>query len=129
MEQLACEVGLAIVAIDMSLAVPFSVTSEDPFFIFGQESQQHSLGLPLKGRVSLIVEGCKKQNIEGVLDRFHVGCRTVVADALIIEKVIKQELGIPVMVLEWENFDPRVYNHEEYKRRLKIFKSMIQGSV
>ena len=42
-----------------------------------------------------------------------------------LENAIKKELGIPVMLLEWENFDPRVYKHEEYKKRLEIFKMMM----
>jgi len=60
-----------------------------------------------------------------VLDRFHAGCRAVAADALIIEETVKKELGIPVLVLDWENFDPRIYDHEGYKRKLEIFKTMM----
>jgi len=73
----------------------------------------------------LIIEGCKRLNVDGVLDRYHVGCRTVAGDALVLENAIKKELGIPVLLLEWENFDPRAYNHEEYKRRLEVFKTML----
>jgi len=125
LEHLACEVGIAIVAIDGSLAAPFKETSEDPYMKFGLESQQRSMSFPLRRRIPLIIEGCKKLNIDGVLDRFHVGCRSVVADALIIEEAIKKELGIPVLLLEWENFDPRVYNHEQYKSRFEVFKAMM----
>ena len=129
LEQLACEVGLAIVALDMSMALPFQYSGEDPYVEFGLMSQQHTMGLPLRGRIPLIVEGCKKLNIEGVLDRYHSGCRSPVADALVIEKAIKEELNIPVLVLEWENFDPRAYKHEEFKRRLEIFKAMMIKSA
>jgi benzoyl-CoA reductase/2-hydroxyglutaryl-CoA dehydratase subunit BcrC/BadD/HgdB len=65
--------------------------------------------------------------VDGVLDRYHVGCRAVVGDALIIEQAIQKELGIPVLVLEWENFDPRVYNHEQFKSRFEAFKTMMTG--
>jgi benzoyl-CoA reductase/2-hydroxyglutaryl-CoA dehydratase subunit BcrC/BadD/HgdB len=125
LEQLACEAGIAIVALDMGLALPFSETTRDPFVEFGLASQQHSLGLTLRGRIPLIIEGCKKLKIDGVFNRFHSGCRTTVADALMLEKAIRKELDIPVLVLEWENFDPRSYHHEEYKRRLDVFKSMM----
>ena len=47
------------------------------------------------------------------------------ADAMLIEEAVRKELGIPVLLLEWENFDPRVYNHEEYKRKLEVFKAMM----
>jgi benzoyl-CoA reductase/2-hydroxyglutaryl-CoA dehydratase subunit BcrC/BadD/HgdB len=125
LEHLACEVGIAIVGIDMTLGVPFKETSEDPYVKFGLSTQQHSLGMEIRGRIPLIIEGCKKLNIAGVLDRFHVGCRSVAADALIIEEAVRKELGIPVLLLEWENFDPRVYNHEQYKNKLEVFKAMM----
>jgi benzoyl-CoA reductase/2-hydroxyglutaryl-CoA dehydratase subunit BcrC/BadD/HgdB len=127
LEHLACEVGIAIVAIDMTLMAPFQETSEDPYVRFGFASQQHSLGFTLRGRISLIIEGCKKLKIDGVLDRFHAGCRNVAADAQIIEEAVKKELGIPVLLLDWENFDPRVYAHEGYKRRLEMFKTMMRN--
>ena len=127
LEHLACEVGIAMAAIDMRLEAPFEAKSDDPYVRVGLGSQQHTLGFTLTGRIPLIVEGCKKLKINGVFDRFHVGCRSVVADALIIEEAVKNELGIPVLVLEWENFDPRVYNQEEYKRRLEVFKAMMAG--
>jgi hypothetical protein len=34
-----------------------------------------------------------------------------------------------VLTLEWENFDPRVYNHEQYKRRLELFKMMLDTNM
>jgi hypothetical protein len=41
------------------------------------------------------------------------------------KEAVEKELGIPVLLLEWENFDPRVYKHEEYRRRLEVFKTML----
>jgi benzoyl-CoA reductase/2-hydroxyglutaryl-CoA dehydratase subunit BcrC/BadD/HgdB len=125
LEYLACEVGIAIVATDMNIEVPIKETSEDPYMKFGITMQLGAMHVPLGIRIPLILEGCKKLNIDGVLDRYHVGCRAVAGDALLIENAIKKELSIPVMLLEWENFDPRVYKHEEYKKRLEIFKTMM----
>jgi hypothetical protein len=45
-----------------------------------------------------------------------------------IEDAVKKELGIPVLLLEWENFDPRSYNHEQFKSRFEVFKSMMTKS-
>jgi len=127
LEHLACEVGIAIVGTDMSLPVPTQVTSDDPYIKFGMAIQQRSFGLAVGKRIHHIIEGCKKLNIEGVLDRYHVGCRSVAADALLIEEAVKKELGIPVLVLEWENFDPRAYNHEQFKSRFEVFKAMMKS--
>jgi benzoyl-CoA reductase/2-hydroxyglutaryl-CoA dehydratase subunit BcrC/BadD/HgdB len=125
LEHLACEVGIAIIAIDMSLRTPFQETSDDPYLKYALGSQQHTLGMPLKGRIPLIIEGCKNLKVDGLLDRYHIGCRSTVADALSIEKAVKQELGIPVLVLEWENFDPRVYDGDDYRTKLNLFKEMM----
>jgi benzoyl-CoA reductase/2-hydroxyglutaryl-CoA dehydratase subunit BcrC/BadD/HgdB len=125
LEHLACEVGIAIVATDRNVEVSIKQTSLDPYVKFGIGTQLGSMHMPIALRIPLIIEGCKKLNINGVLDRYHVGCRSVAGDALLIEKAINKELGIPVILLEWENFDPRVYNHEEYKKRLEIFKTMM----
>jgi hypothetical protein len=46
----------------------------------------------------------------GVLGRFHVGCRTVASDALIIKDAIARQLDIPILLLEWASFDRRIYN-------------------
>jgi hypothetical protein len=125
LEHLACEVGIAIVATDRNLEVSIKEIPEDPYMRFGIGMQVGAMHVPPAMRIPLLIEGCKKLNIDGVLDRFHVGCRAVAGDALLIENAIKKELGIPVMLLEWENFDPRVYKHEEYKKRLEIFKMMM----
>jgi benzoyl-CoA reductase/2-hydroxyglutaryl-CoA dehydratase subunit BcrC/BadD/HgdB len=125
LEHLACEVGIAIVALDTSFRLPDKVTTKDPYMRYAMGSQLHSLHSSLPVRISLIIEGCKRLNVDGVLDRYHVGCRTVSGDALVLESAIKKELGIPVLLLEWENFDPRVYNQEQYKRKLEVFKTML----
>lgn len=125
LEHLACEVGIAIVANDLNMHVPFKNTSDDPFMGYALGLQQSSLGLLPSRRIPMIIEGCKRLKIDGVLDRYHVGCRVVAGDALLIEDAIRKELGIPVLLLEWENFDPRAYDHELFKNRLDVFKSMM----
>jgi hypothetical protein len=79
----------------------------------------------IKGRLAQITEDCKKRKVNGLLDRFNAGCRGMVAEAILIKEAVEKEVGIPVLLMEWENFDPRVYNHDEYMRRFEVFKSMM----
>ncbi|MBN2040297.1 MAG: 2-hydroxyacyl-CoA dehydratase [Spirochaetes bacterium] len=125
LEYLLCEVGIAVVGIDFTMGEKSKKHSDDPYLEMALGSQQVSLELPPYGRIPLIINACKKLKVNGVLDRYHVGCRAVVADALLIEEAVKKELGIPVMVMEWENFDPRSYNHQQFKNRLEIFREMM----
>jgi benzoyl-CoA reductase/2-hydroxyglutaryl-CoA dehydratase subunit BcrC/BadD/HgdB len=124
LEHLAGEMGIAIVATDISLAVPYDMETKDPYVKMSM-SLRGSLSTCLPRRIPLIVEGCKKLKVDGVLDRFHAGCRFVAGDAPLLKDAIEKEIGIPVLLLEWENFDPRIYKHEEYKRRLEVFKTMM----
>lgn len=124
LEQLVHELGIAIVATDIGLAVPYDMETRDPYVKMSM-SLRGSLSTCLPRRIPLIVEGCKKLKVDGVLDRFHAGCRFVAGDAPLLKDAIEKEIDVPVLLLEWENFDPRIYNHEEYKRRLEVFKTMM----
>ena len=86
-----------------------------------------SMALPLAARLKVIFEACKRWNIDGVLDHYHVGCRAVAGDALLLQDAVTKELGIPVLALEWENFDPRAFNYEQYRARIEVFKSMMES--
>jgi len=124
LEHLACEMGIAIVVATAASTIRLDRTNKDPYEAMSVAwGGSHSTGLIQS--VPMQMHVCKKMNIDGVLERYHAGCRTVAGDALVIQNAVKKELGIPVLLLEWENFDPRVYKHEEYKRRLEVFKTMM----
>jgi benzoyl-CoA reductase/2-hydroxyglutaryl-CoA dehydratase subunit BcrC/BadD/HgdB len=123
------ELGIAIVASDVGAAKDIA-TPEDPYERIALANLQSPLAHSSQRRLSLLVEGCKNLNVDGVLDRFHVGCRTAVGDAPIIRDTVIKEVGIPVLLLEWENFDPRIYDREQYnwKYSLELFKTIMTGS-
>lgn len=124
-EYLIGEMGMALVATDPGFMVPYSITSQDPYEVMSLNLMQ-SLATSLPRRIPLIIEGCRKLHINGVINRYHVGCRSVTADTVLIGDAIKRELDIPVLSMEWENFDSRAYNHEQYKRTLDVFKTMVE---
>jgi benzoyl-CoA reductase/2-hydroxyglutaryl-CoA dehydratase subunit BcrC/BadD/HgdB len=128
LDHLVGELGMAIVACDPGFMVPYPGSPKDPYAMMSLHLQG-SLATSLPRRVRLIIEGCKRLKIDGILNRYHVGCRAVAGDPLIIGDAVGKELGIPVLTLEWENFDPRVYNHEQYKRRLELFRMMLDTSM
>ena len=118
------EMGLAMIATDADFGVAYDEPMNDPYSCLSL-SLTKSLLLSLPTRVQMIIDLCRKLNIDGILDRYHVGCRTVTGDAMIIAEAAGTELGIPSMLLEWENFDPRAYSHEQFNRRLKVFKTTL----
>jgi len=124
LEHLVGELGIAIVGLDPAFVVPYEGKSEDPYVAMALYVQE-SMFTPTPRRIPLILEGCRRLNVAGVIDRFHVGCRTVAGDALVIRDAVKKELGIPVLLLEWDNFDSRTFNYEQCKGRLEVFKTML----
>jgi hypothetical protein len=124
LEHLAYEMGIAMIAGSSAVMMEFEKKQEDPYRVMSRDwGGGLSAGLTIK--IPMHIEMCRRMHIDGVLNRYHVGCRTVAGDALLIQKAVEKELNIPALLLEWENFDPRVYNHEEYKRRLEVFKTMM----
>jgi benzoyl-CoA reductase/2-hydroxyglutaryl-CoA dehydratase subunit BcrC/BadD/HgdB len=133
-EELANRLGVAIVASDFEFASSQRVDGagvldpDDPYDVIGQHmhgAAQQILG----GRVALIVDACRELRLDGVLNHYHVGCRYVAGDALTIKNAVTKELGLPVLTFEWDNFDPRSYNHEQYKSNLETFVGMMRAKA
>jgi hypothetical protein len=124
LEYLVEQMGMTIVSTD-GFSLPCHPTS-DPYETMSSHLQT-SLGVGLSTRIRLIEDGCKRLRVDGVINRYHVACRSVTGDALVLARAIKQKLGIPVLTFDWENFDPRVYDQEQYSSRLSIFKTMIDN--
>ena len=126
LEHLVGELGISLAASDFWFMVPYQGDKSDPYVEMSQHLQG-SMASCLSRRIPLIIEGCRRLKIDGLLNTYHVGCRTVAGDAVMIGEAVGRELGIPVLSLEWENFDSRVYNQEQYQRRLEVFKSMMDS--
>ena len=125
-EHLVEEVGMAIVAVDVDLFVDDAVpTGRDPYVMMCR-GLAHSLITSLPERIPLIIDACRRLKVDGLLNRYHVGCRSVAGDAFVIDAAVKKQLGLPVLLLEWENFDPRAFDYPEYRKRLEVFKSMME---
>jgi hypothetical protein len=124
LEYLIEQMGMSIVSTDL-----FDLSYDSPQNPYEAMSMHllSSLGVGLSKRIALIIDGCKKLQVEGVINRYHVGCRSVTGDALVIAEVLKQKVGIPVLTLEWENFDSRVYDHEQYTEKLENFKTILDN--
>ena len=133
-DHLVCELGIAPIASETGFFPMhgkryLDLDDEKPKDPYQRLSQrlQSSMCQSLSARTAIIIEACKRLRVDGVLVRFHVGCRTVAGDALIIKDAITRKLGIPVMLMERDDFDPRVYN-EQYKRRIELFKDVLNNS-
>jgi benzoyl-CoA reductase/2-hydroxyglutaryl-CoA dehydratase subunit BcrC/BadD/HgdB len=122
------ELGMAIVSTDRVFATADVAVPEDPYERMIWDIMQGSLFHSPQRRIPLIIDGCKRLKVDGVLDRYHIGCRTVTGDAFLIKEAVSMELDIPIILQERDDFDTRVYNHEQFKRNLEVFKTMMNSS-
>lgn len=131
LEHLVGELGLALVVQEGSLYPPDGsriykgAQSENPYQALCARYLQSSMRQGLATRIPIILGACRRLGIAGVINRYHVPCRTLAADAVLLGKAIREELGIPVLQLEWEGFDPRIYDDEQYSKKLKLFKTLL----
>jgi benzoyl-CoA reductase/2-hydroxyglutaryl-CoA dehydratase subunit BcrC/BadD/HgdB len=126
-EHLVQELGIAEIAFERGLFPEnrdIGGKINDPYEAMGILLES-SLTQSLNARIAIIIETCKRLNVDGVIIRFHVGCRSVAGDPFLMKNAITEELGIPVLVLEWESFDPRIYNEEQLRRRLELFRDSL----
>lgn len=133
LEHLANRMGLALVASDFEFASEQRlsgagiVNPDDPYDIIAQHLHQSPAQL-LGGRIAIILDTCRKLDVAGVLNHYHVGCRVVAGDAMAIKDAVTRELGIPVLTFEWENFDPRAYDEEQFETKLEMFRGMMEAT-
>jgi benzoyl-CoA reductase/2-hydroxyglutaryl-CoA dehydratase subunit BcrC/BadD/HgdB len=134
LEHLLGELGIAMVSSETGFFAPggdrdpAGEVPADPYELLSQ-ALRTSLAQSLSARAAIIVEVCRRLNLDGVLGKYHVGCRMGAADAMLLKDAITRQLGIPVLLMEWEGFDPRVYNEEQYRRRLELFKDVLISSL
>jgi hypothetical protein len=132
-EYLANRMGLVIVAFDFQGSSERAVSGagildpRDPFEVIVQHLHG-SFTQPLGGRIAIVLDLCRRLKVDGVLNHYHLGCRYVAGDSLILRDTILKELGIPVLMVEWDNFDPRSYNEERYSAKLETFRAIIGTS-
>jgi len=132
-EHLLCELGIASVSSETGFCpihgnrdIDFDEERPtDPYEMLSQ-GLQRSFTQVVSARVAIIIEVCKRLGVDGVLCRYHVACRNLVADTIILRNEIVKQLGIPVLLIEWESFDPRIYDEEQLRKRLQVFKEAMK---
>lgn len=133
-DHLPYELGIAVVSTESGF-YPFhgkhtldtgEAKPEDPYELIGS-GLQRSLAQSLSARIAILLEVCKRLKLDGILGRYHVGCRTNLPDPFLMRDVIPRQVGIPVLLLEWEGFDPRFYNEDQYKRQIELFKDVMNS--
>lgn len=77
-------------------------------------------------RIQRLIEACQTWDIDGILFNNHHSCRVGGTEALMLKKAVKDRLGLPMLVLDWEQFDGRYYSAAQLRTRIESFADMLR---
>jgi benzoyl-CoA reductase/2-hydroxyglutaryl-CoA dehydratase subunit BcrC/BadD/HgdB len=78
------------------------------------------------GYPSRQIEFFKDLNLDGVIYNYPVGCRDQCISPVKVRDVLTKELGIPVLLLEFDHVETRLYSLEAIMSRVEPFAEMLK---
>ena len=72
------------------------------------------------------VEACRLFNVDGAIIVYPFSCRAYAINPLMVKKAIKDELGIPAIVLEFGGYDAREYTTGMLRTRVETFAELVK---
>jgi benzoyl-CoA reductase/2-hydroxyglutaryl-CoA dehydratase subunit BcrC/BadD/HgdB len=75
-----------------------------------------------------IVQVCKEYNLDGAVLNYQIGCRDLCMEIRKTSELITKELGIPVLMIESDNADPRNCISEATRSRVVAFAEMLKSN-
>ena len=99
---------------------------DDPIKTVANRFFEMGITTSVTGRISDIINICKDWNLDGVFWFNHFPCRLIGTDAMMIKKAVKDQLDIPMLILEGEMYDTRIYNAQQMKTRVETFAQMLK---
>ena len=121
------EAGLAVVA-DFTGLVTTKADGIDSgyekYWERGSEVLLRYCGIAFAKR---FVQVCKDWNLDGAVLNYQIGCRDMCMGTLKMRELIMKELGIPVLLLESDNTDPRNSVSEATRNRIAAFAEVLKS--
>jgi benzoyl-CoA reductase/2-hydroxyglutaryl-CoA dehydratase subunit BcrC/BadD/HgdB len=133
LEHLLNEVGIALGVTETSLA-EFDVRRDsemggvnDPHKLMAYSIWQSPICHSVRARNNNIIGLSKRTGVDGVLNRYNIGCRITVGDAFPIKDAVTKELGIPVLNLAVECWDSRYFDTKQTRRKFELFRDIMKS--
>ena len=115
------------------IAVPITFLSYDAYTTMlnpssttiAEKSAQRELWRGLYHSTSAILYWTKKAvedfNLDGILWTQPIHCRPMASSGFVLKKAIEEELGIPVLILEVDWYDNRIFSGETMRTKIETF--------
>jgi benzoyl-CoA reductase/2-hydroxyglutaryl-CoA dehydratase subunit BcrC/BadD/HgdB len=128
------DLGIALTVTETATYGPdgaFSVTvatkDKTPFQIWSERILWKTNTASLPVRIKGVIGACKKYNLDGILWAAHYPCRPTAGDAMMIKDAVTKELGLPMLVLEYDPFDSRFHTTPQLETQLETFAEMLKS--
>ena len=122
------DAGLAIVTDFTGLASTESDLTDSGYEMFWERGANTVLrfcGIRFARRV---VQVCRESDLDGAVLNYQIGCRDLCMEIDKSSELITTELGIPVLLVESDNSDPRTCVSEAMRNRIAAFAEMLRSN-
>jgi benzoyl-CoA reductase/2-hydroxyglutaryl-CoA dehydratase subunit BcrC/BadD/HgdB len=117
--------GLAVIADNTGIMAPKREEYKSQYEDFWYQGIELFVRMGV-GYPSRQVEFFKDLNIDGVIYNYPVGCRDQCISPVKVRDIITKELGIPVLLLEFDHVETRLYSAEVVLNRVEPFAEMLK---
>ena len=104
------------------------IDTDDPCRIIAHNNLTRNIQETLHRRIRSVIGACRRYKLDGVFWHTHHPCRPLAGDALMIKDGVQKELGLPVLVIESDNYDPRFYTAEQLRTRVEAFAETLRAA-
>ncbi len=117
--------GLAVIADNTGIMAPKREEYRSRYDDFWYQGIELFIRMGV-GYPSRQVEFFKDLNIDGVIYNYPVGCRDQCISPVKVRDILTKELGIPVLLLEFDHVETRLYSVESIMSRVEPFAEMLK---
>jgi len=101
--------------------------SNNPLEGLARKSLAGELNTSLDDHIDMLIRDIQAYHIDGVIAHSNMSCRVLSVGVLDAANIIRKELNIPVLVLDGDHADERVYSEAETMTRIDAFLEMLGG--
>ena len=102
------------------------LTKVSPWEIMVKLFMLNMLWMSLKNKGEIIAKAAKYWNIDGLVWLLHSACREFATDALMLKDYFQKISDIPVIVLDGDLYDTRVYTAQQLRTRMETFAEILR---
>ena len=117
--------GLAVIADNTGIMAPKREEYKSKYEDFWHQGVELFIRMGV-GYPSRQVEFFKDLNLDGVIYNYPVGCRDQCISPMKVRDTLTKEFGLPVLLLEFDHVETRLYSAETIMNRVEPFAEMLK---